>query len=98
MLYILDKDGDIVSKSKNLRGIREYVSDNIIKILDISEIGISEGLLSIYFESGNSYQANFASFEVLKNFVRNWRNTYGARLLVNGIVSGKIEYNNPNLQ
>lgn len=94
---IRNRAGNVISSSRNLRGIRAYVSKNIITVLDISKIGDWEGKLSILFDNDNSFETNFASYDVLKNFVRNWRNTYGAPLTVNGEANGKVSYKNPAL-
>lgn len=98
MNHIRDTNGEIISSSKNLAGIRRYVSSHLIKILDISKVGQFEGQLSILFEDKSSYQTNFASFEVLRNFVRRWRNVYGAPLRVNGVDCGNVEYKNEALK
>lgn len=96
---ILDKNGKVIQTSHNLAGIRKYVSNHLIKWLDICPIGEngSEGQLSILFDDGASFQTNFADFGVLKNFVRNWRNVYGAVLTIGGIDCGTIEYDNLDL-
>lgn len=99
MEVIRDKAGNIIGRSRNLAGIRRYTSNHLIKQMDLSAIGEngSEGQLSILFDDGVSFQTNFCSLQVLKNFVRNWRNVYGAPLLVNGQDCGKVDYHNPNL-
>ena len=98
MEYIRNENGAVIGKSKNLAGIRRYVSKNPIKCLAMDSIN-GNGKLCILFENGSSFECNFASFEVLKNVVRNWRNVYGAKLVVNGIESqGYISYQNLALQ
>jgi hypothetical protein len=84
MEYIRDADGHIIKRSNNLRGIREYVGHNIIRVLSIDRIGQWEGKLCILFENGASYETNFACFDVLKGFVQRWRNVAGCPLLVEG--------------
>jgi hypothetical protein len=98
MLNILDKDGVVIQQSKNLRGIKRFVAkpENIIKTLDISQVS-DGGLLSILFENGDSYQASFNSFTVLKSFVYGWEDVYGAFFTVNGSAVGVVESNNPVL-
>ena len=95
---IRNKVGNPISRSRNLRGIRSYVGKHIIKVLAIDAISKSEGKLMILFENGNSFETNFADFKVLKESVRNWRNTYGAPLRVNGVDCGNINSNNEALQ
>jgi len=84
MEQILDRDGNVIQTSRNLAGIRRYVGTHLIKKLDVCQIGQWEGQLSILFDDGASYQTNFASFAVLFDFVRRWRNVYGAPFSVNG--------------
>ena len=97
MNVILDKFGNVISRSENLRGIRDYISrshsDYAIKI-DASHVGNEgEGLLSILFNSGNSYQVRFASFEVLTRYaLKNWRNLYGVMVSVDGVNKGGLTY------
>lgn len=91
---IRDTDGKVIQRSRNLRGIREFVGKHLIKVVDISKIGTSEGKLCILFEDGYSFETNFASFQTLKETVRNWRNMYGAPLLINGISRGIVKVDN----
>lgn len=97
MNYIRDKNGDVIQSSRNLRGIKGYVSKNLIKQMDISEISEGEGKLSILFENGASYETNFAGYSVLRDHVRRWQNVYGAKLSVNGADCGIVEKDNPSL-
>lgn len=97
-MEVIQKDGKVIQQSRNLRGIRRYVGSHIIKELQIaSQINGSTGWLYIIFEDGSTFQTDFASFSVLQNFVRSWRNTYGAPLWMNGHEAGKVSYHNPNL-
>ena len=62
MMCIRDRDGNVISKSRNLAGIRRYVGGHtppLIKVLDVSEIGDEEGKLCILFENGCSFETNF---------------------------------------
>ncbi len=89
MLVIRDKDGNIISRSQDLRGIRRYVGSyhaGPIKMIDISQLPKGEGKLSILFENGANFETNFASFTVLEISIANWRNLYGARISVDGEV------------
>lgn len=97
---ILDPRGEIVQSSRNLRGIREYVSRNLVKVVSISQLPSKlrwDALLQVEFENGNHYATEFASWAVLKDFVRRWRNVYGAPLVVNGRAAGVVSYDNPAL-
>ena len=98
MMFIRDRDGNVISQSRNLAGIRRYVGGHtppLIKVLDISEIGAGEGKLCILFENECSFETNFASYSVLKSFVSRWRNVHGAPLTVNGQPAGVVSTSNP---
>jgi hypothetical protein len=94
---IRDCDGNVIQSSPTLMGIRGYVGKHLIKMLDISPVGDGEGQLSILFDDRSSFQTHFADFGVLKSFVRNWRNVYGAPLSIGGIDCGKVKYRNKAL-
>ncbi len=93
MNVIRDKDGNAVQRSKNLRGIRAYVGKHIVKTLDVSEVGSGEGKLSILFDNGCSFETTFASLTVLRLFVSQWRNAYGAPLTLDGKPAGIVSPN-----
>ena len=98
---IKDRDGKVLRYSKNLAGIRRYVPERgtpAISSLHVSRKGRhrDEGLLSIYFANGNTYEAKFASFVVLCGFVRRWRSVYGVPLVLDGIYTGYVSSQNPN--
>lgn len=97
---IRDKDGKVIRQSRNLAGIRRYVSGwnaPIINAMAVDEIAGGEGKLMMMFKDGSNYETNFASFAVLCGFVRNWRNVYGAPLMVNGEDAGTVGYKNEKL-
>jgi hypothetical protein len=97
MLVIRDRDGSAVRQSRNLRGIRTYVGKNLVKVLAIDRLANGEGKLLILFDNGHSFETNFADYTVLRDFVRRWRNVYGAPLRVNGKDAGIIKALNINL-
>lgn len=100
MEVIRDTFGNVIHRSKNLSGIRRYVGGShprLIKILAINRVGDDEGKLCILFEDRSSFETNFFSFDCVKRMVRNWRNVYGARLVVNGVDAGEVGYRNPAL-
>ena len=90
MQVIRDRDGNVIGRSRNLRGIRRYVADHIITTLAIDELPQGEGKLCILFDNGASFETNFASYTVLRDFVRRWRNVYGAPLVINGFPAGEV--------
>ena len=98
MEVIRDRDGNEISRSRNLRGIHSYVRDHAIAVLAIDEFGVGEGKLMILFNDGSSFETNFSSFETLRYHVRAWRNVYGANLLYCGKPCGVVSYYNPFLK
>lgn len=93
MPEIRNPDGSIHSTSRNLRGIRAHVGKHLIRVMSIDAIGERghEGKLLILFDDGKSYETNFASFEVLREFVSGWKNCYGAPIRVNGRDHGTLD-------
>lgn len=83
-LIVFMPDGSTVNRSRNLAGIRRYVSRNIVNRIVLTKrttLGAySIGALSIYFDNGAQYHAGFASYEVLERFVSNWRNVRGVSI------------------
>lgn len=96
-MVVTDRNGKIVNQSRNLRGIRQYVGKNLIKDVKIKEIEQGRGYIEIYFDDGAYFQTVFASFNVLKDCVRRWRNVYGSKLWVNNKECGTISYHNSEL-
>ena len=84
MEVIRDKDGNIIRRSKNLRGVLEYARTHIISKIGADRIGKEEGKLMVLFHDGASYETNFASFGALKQWIRARRGWYGLPLTVNG--------------
>ena len=94
MQVIRDKKGNVIQRSRNLAGIRRYVGKNIVKTLAVDRSN-GAGLLTIEFENGARFDATFASYTVLVEFVRRWRNVHGAPFVLNGEPVGYITYDNP---
>lgn len=106
MQVIRNAAGEVIHRSRNLQGIRRYVGHHAIKVMSVDPLGVSTlaslkdvggGKLCILFDDGSSFETNFASYAVLKDFVRRWRNAYGATLWVNGEDAGKLCGSTPQL-
>lgn len=98
MLCIIDQSGKVVSRSRNLRGIREHAGKHVIERVEISRVGQWGGLIKIYFVNGWFFQTKYADYSILRNSVRNWRNLYGANLFIEGTPCGTVSYHNPRLK
>jgi hypothetical protein len=110
MTIIRDKHGSTIRTSRNLRGLLRHntaMLSSPIKLVTIDPINpanpadssnySSEGKLCVLWENGDSCETNFASFTVLKQWLRNRRNWYGAPLRVSGQPADVISYHNPAL-
>lgn len=96
MQVIRDIDGNPIRVSRNLRGIRRYAGKHACKSIDASPIGQEgEGLLSMIFENGCTFQTRFASFAVLMYTLNNWRNLYGTPIRIRGDYWGILGKDNP---
>ena len=95
MNYIHNTNGDIIQRSKNLRGIRAFASKYGIESLRLTGFTDGTGMMTVYF-CGASSTVNFASFEVLQKFVRDWRNARGVPIIVNGLNRGVVTTKEPH--
>jgi hypothetical protein len=94
MIYIRNSNGTIIGRSKNLNGIRRFASRYGIESLYLGGYADGTGILVVYF-NGASATAYFASFEVMQQFVRNWRNARGAAVNINGVARGVVTSKEP---
>lgn len=83
-LEIKNSAGEVIQRSKNLRGIRRKVGRDAVRHIGIRQCECNCGYLYILFHNGDNFSTNFASFEVLKTSIRNWRNLQGCLISVNG--------------
>lgn len=107
MPEIIGKDGRVLQRSRNLRGIRRAVGEVLVSTVAVRRIDrpgwSGAGELSIRFADsphgnpydGASFRMEWASYSVLVDFVRRWRNLYGAALIVNGVPAGVVGKDNP---
>ena len=97
LCYIYDPEGRLVSMSRNLVGIKSYVSKNPVRYVEIQQFEHDEGGIKIVFQNGYYWLGRWADYTVVKWALRNWRNLAGAELRMNGKSVGKIGYRNPAL-
>ena len=98
MLCIYDKAGNILSRSRNLRGIRTTVGKQLVESVGIQKRGDGSGVLFVIFANGDNFTTPFASYSVLCRSVLNWRNLYGAQLILNGLTAGMVGAYNEYLE
>jgi hypothetical protein len=76
--------GEVIQRSKNLRGIRRKVGRDEVRHIGVRQCEDNSGVLYILFQNGDNFSTHFASFEVLKTSLRNWRNLHGCLIFING--------------
>jgi hypothetical protein len=98
---IRDRDGKPIASGRNQAVVRRYTSTHLVKVVAIDKIGSGadpEAKLMILFEGDVSYEHNWASYCVLCETVRNWRNLHGAPLRVGGQRCGLVGTTNKVLR
>ena len=100
-IFLFDETGKVVSKSRNLAGIRRYVAQYAVARVRIKELkdGMvhADGGIKVIFQNGWYWATRYSDYGVLLNSLRNWRNLYGVPLVVNGEPAGVVGYKNPAL-
>lgn len=76
-MVVITLDDQIVSRSRNLRGIMEYARVNPVILMHIVKESDGSGILSIIFYNGAEVNTKFADYNVLKQWAAN-RLTYNA--------------------
>lgn len=84
-------------KTHNLRPIREYCGKHLARMVHIIPLENGGGRIVIRFYNDKVCRADFASMEVLKYSLRNWRNLRGTDLWVNYVACGVVEHTNKSL-
>lgn len=97
MTQLVDKDGRVVASSKNLRGLHTWVRKYLVLSIHIWKDGPGEGKLRVVFDDNLSCSCQFASFEVLKYHVSQWRSVYGVPLTVEHKDASVVSKANPAL-
>jgi hypothetical protein len=95
MIYIYNKYSHIISKSKNLSGIRRRAVKHGVTSVNLERLLDGDGLLSVFFNDDSHTCVFFPSFQVLQKFVRQWRTARGAKLVVDGIDGGFVSSERP---
>jgi len=69
----IEKNGQIIRHSKNLRGIVDYARISKPLRVELTPINKSNGRLRVIFADGASTSAHFASYHIMIDWVRNRR-------------------------
>lgn len=96
MIQIHNKAGDVIRKSKNLRGVLEYARISPVQSVGIGPAGPGEYLVTFHFADGSRCATVFQSWGVAVRFIlgrRSWRwGDWRDRLATN---SGPMVYGLP---
>lgn len=80
----IEKGGQIIRRSKNLRGMRDYARVSPVKRVELTPQGKVNGRLRVIYRDGASTSAHFASYHIMVDFVRNRRSWRGAEIVFYG--------------
>lgn len=81
MTISIEKNGQIIRTSRNLRGMRDYARVSPVSHIELTPFGICNGRLRVIYRDGAECKANFASFHIMVDFVRNRRSWRGAEIV-----------------
>ena len=74
------KNGQVIRRSKNLRGMRDYARVSPVKRVGLLPDGDTRGQLWVCYADGADCKADFASYHIMVDFVRNRRSWRGAEI------------------
>lgn len=98
MIEIRNEKGAVISRCRNQSALRRKVGKDAVRWVAIDEnVNNGEGRLMMLFENGDKVEFGWASFNVLRMSLRNWRNLYGAKLLINHQEVGVVSKDNSKL-
>ena len=80
----IEKNGQILKTSRNLRGILDYARISYPKRIELTPQNKCNGRLRVIFSDGASTSAHFASYHVMVDWVRNRRSWRGCETIFYG--------------
>jgi hypothetical protein len=82
----IEKGGQIIRTSRNLRGIVDYARVSKPARVELTPQGKCNGSLRVIFKDGATTRAHFASYHIMVDWVRNRRTwkAYGAEIVYYG--------------
>lgn len=96
MIEIVNKNGKVIRRSRNLRGVLEYPRHFSRYVQRVSiEPHSNGGRLSVFYADGAFASADLADFAVLQDWLRSRRSWYGAELFVGVTPCGVLAKDNP---
>lgn len=88
---IRQSNGEVVRRGRNLRVLRDAVSQHAVESVTLSHEGANGGILHVLFSrtrvygdrlSGAACTVSFASYAAMLGFVERWRNVQDAQLIM----------------
>jgi hypothetical protein len=98
MIYVKAPNGKILNRSRNLAGIRRYVSKDPITTIELHHRPDSKGVLKLTLYSGATFETDFQSYQVMKDFVTRWRNAHGVPVKVFDSFGKEIGYSHEKVK
>ena len=80
----IEKNGQIIHRSKNLRGMLDYARISPVIRAELTPVGKVNGRLRVIYADGASSSAHFASYHIAVDFVRNRRSWKKAEIFYYG--------------
>ena len=80
----IEKNGQIIRKSRNLRGIVDYSRISKPARIELTPQGKCNGRLRVIYKDGATTSAHFASYHIAVDWVRNRRTWRGANIVFYG--------------
>ena len=80
----IEKNGKIIRKSSNLRGILDYARISKPSRIELTPQGKCNGRLRVIYTDGAVTSAHFASYHIMVDWVRNRRSWRGTEVIYYG--------------
>ena len=84
------KGGMIIRTSKNLRGIIDYARVSPVARIESCPIGAVSGTMRVLYEDGADTRANFNSYHIMIDWIRQRKSWKDAKHVMQGEDSGYI--------
>lgn len=85
---VVGTDGAVIARSRNLRGMRDYARVSRVVSVDATKRNAHKddpvGNLTVTYANGATCRAEFCSYNIMVDFVRNRRSWRGADITLHG--------------
>ena len=66
----IEKNGQVVRQSQNLRGLFEYARQEGVSRIELIKLPDNAGSMRVFFKDGAVTRANFASYSVMHELIK----------------------------